>query len=284
MSPMRHPALVSTSVLLVLALGAGAWMLHTRQQTTQAYETQIATLRKQISDQTAQSSLLEADLSTLRGQLAAKGIEPAVAARPATRPESDTRRLETVRELTQAQSRLSAASASLTELQNRISELESSVERLSVDNKRLAASEANLKEDIDNTRNVVQAMEAELKAKNERLTLSDSTLRKAREELAAANHKSALSAPLATELVEVNRRRENTVTGLQRRYRDVTDQLRALSVRLETQRDNPAAAVADISRLQTAVQSAEDDLRQLNALNAQAQRLALRLAPTAYQK
>jgi chromosome segregation ATPase len=275
---MRHPALFSTSVLLVLALGAGAWMLHTRQQTTQAYETQIATLRKQITDRAAQSSLLEADLSTLRGQLAAKGIEPAVAPRPTVRPENDTRRLETVRELTQAQSRLSAASASLTELQNRISELESSVDRLAADNNRLAASETNLKEDIDNTRNVVQAMEAELKAKNERLTLFDTTLRKAREELAAANQKSALSAPLAAEFADVNRRRENTVTGLQRRYRDVTDQLRALSVRLETNRDNPAAAVADISRLQTAVQSAEDDLRQLNALNAQAQRLAIRLS------
>ncbi len=278
MSQMRHPALLSLSALLAVALGAGAWLLHTRQQTRTAYETQIDALKKQLAEHDAQAAVLDSDVATLRRQLAEKGIEPAVAQRPARSPEADAKRLETVRELSQTQSRLSAATASLSELQNRISELESSVDRLTADNKRLSATEANLKEDLDNTQRLVQALEAEVKAKNDRLAQMDSTLRKAREELVALNQKSALSVPLAAEFADLNRRRENTVTALQRRYRDITDQLRALAVRLDTQRDNPVAAVGDISRIQTAVQSAEDDLRQLNSLNSQAQRLSQKLA------
>lgn len=277
MSPMRHPALLTVSALLAVALGAGAWMLHTRQQTIAAYETQVAGLKKEVALHDAQAAALESDVATLRSQLADKGIEPAVAARAPRSSESDARRLETVRELSQAQSRLSAATASLSELQNRISELESSVERLGADNKRLAASEANLKEDLDNTQRLVQALETEVKAKNERLSQLDTTLRKAREELAALSQKPALSAPLVSEFSDINRRREIVLTALQRRYRDITDQLRAVSVRLDTQRDNPAAAMTDLSRVQTAVNSAEDDLRQLNSLNSRAQRISQQL-------
>lgn len=278
MSQMRQPALLSLSALLAVALGAGAWLLHTRQQTISAYEARVSTLMKQVAEHDAQAAALESDLATLRSQLAERGIEPAVAARPPRSADTDAKRLETVRELSQAQTRLSAATASLTELQNRISELESSVDRLTADNKRLSASESNLKEDLDNTHRLVQALEAEVKAKNDRLTQMDTTLRKTREELAALGQKSSQYGPLFAEFSDLNRRRENTLTSIQRRYRDITDQLRALAVRLDTQRDNPAAAVGDISRIQTAVQSAEDDLRQLNSLNSQAQRLSQRLS------
>lgn len=278
MSPMRHPALLSLSALLAVALVGGAWLLHTRQQTRTAYESQIAALKKDLAAHDARNTVLEADLSTLRRQLADKGIEPAVAPRDPRSPVSEAQRLEAIRELSQTQSRLSAATASLSELQNRISELESSVDRLNADNKRLSASESNLKEDLDNTQRLVQALETEVKTKNERLAQLDTTLRKAREEMAALSQKSAQSTPLLAELADLNRRRENTLTSIQRRYREVTDQLRALAVRLDTQRDNPSAAVGDISRIQTAVQSAEDDMRQLNTLNARAQRISQQLS------
>ncbi|MGC4048579.1 MAG: hypothetical protein QM757_03495 [Paludibaculum sp.] len=68
------------------------------------------------------------------------------------------------------------------------------------------------------------------------------------------------------------------MNSLQRRYRELTDQLRALAVRLEhSERDSPVTAAPDISRIQTTVQSAEDDLRQLLSLNTQAQSLTQKL-------
>jgi len=152
------------------------------------------------------------------------------------------------------------------------------MERASAENRRLEAAEAALREELENTRRIVQAMEAEIRAKNERLAQMETTLRRTREELSALAQRNASTSQLLNELSDINRRRENTVTSLQRRYRDITDQLRALAVRLDTQRDNPAAAVGDLSRIQTAVQSAEEDLRQLNVLNSQSQQLMQRLA------
>jgi len=275
---MKQPVQAALSILLALSLGAGAWMLNTRQKTRAAYQSRIDELQKQAAGQSARVSSLESENQALREQLAAKGIEPAVAPQRAALPsDSDARRLDTVRELSQTQSRLSAASSSITELQNKVHELDASVERLNADNKRLSASESNLREDLENTHRVVQAMEAELKAKNDRLAQIESALRKSREDVAALRARPDEPPAATGELADINRRRENTLNSLQRRYRDLTDQLRALAVRLDTQRDNPAAAAPDISRIQTAVQSAEDDLRQLTSLNTQAQRLAQKM-------
>ena len=93
----------------------------------------------------------------------------------------------------------------------------------------------------------------------------------------AASQKSTQAASLANELLDINRRRENVITSLQRRYREMTDVLRALTVRLDTQRDSVATVAPDISRMQSTAQSAEDDLRQLASLNTQAQRIAQKL-------
>jgi predicted nucleic acid-binding Zn-ribbon protein len=71
------------------------------------------------------------------------------------------------------------------------------------------------------------------------------------------------------------------LSNLQRKYRDVNDQLRSLSARLDRYRDTSSAPnfSTDLPRLQSLVQSAEEDLRQVQALNAQAQRLSKRLQP-----
>jgi predicted nucleic acid-binding Zn-ribbon protein len=158
-----------------------------------------------------------------------------------------------------------------------VQELEESAGRLAGENKRIAASEAAAREDLDQARRVIEATEAELKAKSERLVQLEAAARRAREDLDAATKRSAVSSADLNELTDLNRRRETLVQTLQRRYRDLTNELRNIAVRIDTQRDNPAAAAPDISRIQTGVQSSEDDLRQLSALNTQAQRVAQRL-------
>jgi hypothetical protein len=71
------------------------------------------------------------------------------------------------------------------------------------------------------------------------------------------------------DLEELNRRREAYVGNILRRYRDIADHFRAL----------PAGAdqSADLARVNNAIQMAEEDLRQLSALNAQAARIQQRL-------
>ncbi len=275
---MKRSVQAPLLVLLALSLGAGAWLLNTRERTRAGFQARIDELQKQSSTQSARAAAAESENQLLREQLSARGIEPAVAAQKPQSHEGDAKRLETVRELSQTQTRLFAASSSITELQNKVRELEASLDRLSAENKRISTSESNLKEDVENANRVVQAMETEIRTKNERLAQLEPALRRAREDVTALNQKLAQSGAQPAELADINRRRENTLNSLQRRYRDLTDQLRALAVRLDTERDNPTAAVPDISRIQTAVQSAEDDLRQLISLNTQAQRLTQKFA------
>lgn len=274
---MRNPALVTLSVLLGLSLAAGAWLLRTRLQVRAQLQQEVDTVKAEAARERERADALLLENDVLRKQLAERGI--AAPAPPASsRAAEDARRLAAIRELSAAQSRLTEAQSALVEARNRVAELEASLERATAENRRLAAAETALNEDLDHTRRILQAMDTEIKAKNERLSQLETSLRKTREELQALSQKSGALTPVVSDLIELNRRRENTVTSLQRRYRDITDQLRALSVRLDTQRDNPAAAIADISRIQTAVLAAEEDLRLLNTLNSQSQQLMQKLS------
>lgn len=274
---MRNPALVTLSVLLGLSLAAGAWLLHTRLQVRASLQEEIARARAQTLKERERADALLLENDALRKQLVERGIAAPHPPAP-SRAAEDARRLAAIRELAAAQSRLSEVQAALVETRNRVAELEASLERATAENKRLTAAEAALQEDLDHTRRIIQAMENEIKAKNDRLTQLETALRKTREELQSLGRRSGAIDSMISEFADLNRRRENTINSLQRRYRDITDQLRALAVRLDTQRDNPAAAIGDLSRIQTAVLAAEEDLRQLNTLNSQSQQLMQKLA------
>jgi chromosome segregation ATPase len=263
-------------VLLVLSLGLSGWLYLSQQRSGPALQARVSELEKSNQAASDKAAALAKENETLRTQLAERGIEPAATA-PAHKSEGDGRRLDAIRELALTQTKLANATASNNDLQNRIRDLESARENLALENKKLAASESGIRDDFESTRRVVQAMEAELKTKNERLAQLETNLRRSRDELAALQKKSGTSGDTANSLLEVNRRRETVVNSLQRRYRELTDQLRALAVRLDTQRDSPVMAAPDISRIQTTVQSAEDDLRQLLSLNTQAQSLTQKL-------
>ncbi len=268
---------MTLSVLLGLSLAAGAWLLRTRMQVRAQLQQEIGRARAEAAKERERADALLLENDSLRRQLAERGIAAPPSAAP-SRAAEDARRLAAIRELAAAQTRLAEAQSALTESRNRIAELEASLERVTAENKRLAAAESAAGDDLDHQRRIIQAMETEIKVKNDRIAQLDASLRKTREELRALSLRTGAFAPVVADLIELNRRRENTLTSLQRRYRDITDQLRALSVRLDTQRDNPAAAIGDLSRIQTAVLAAEEDLRQLNTLNSQSQQLMRKLA------
>lgn len=269
--------MVTLSVLLGLSLAAGAWLLRTRLQVRASLQAHLDLARAQARKERERADALLLENDALRKQLVERGIAAPHPPAP-SRAAEDARRLAAIRELAAAQSRLSEVQAALVETRNRVAELEASLERATAENKRLTAAEAALQEDLDHTRRIIQAMETEIRAKNDRLTQLETALRKTREELQSLGRRSSAIDSMISEFAELNRRRENTINSLQRRYRDITDQLRALAVRLDTQRDNPAAAIGDLSRIQTAVLAAEEDLRQLNTLNSQSQQLMQKLA------
>lgn len=232
-------------------------------------------------------SAVEASSRELRAHLeqATQELESLRGATPAPAPldtgqklPPDAERVEDARLLIQMRERLAAETQSVRQLEARVRELDASIERLSMENRRLAAAEAELKEDAASTRRIVEAMRFELNGKDERLSQLMATntqlLNQYRE---SASRLDALP-KIVRELDEIERQREAYLNGILRRYREISDRYRSLSARS----DDPAAGAAgvpaaDILRVQTAVQMAEDDLRQISALNARADRLRQRL-------
>ena len=80
-------------------------------------------------------------------------------------------------------------------------------------------------------------------------------------------------------LQDLEHRRDVYLTSILRRYRDITGEFRAMSGMLDTSHDpgSNACSGAVLSRIQNAVSSAEDDMRQLSELNARAQKLEKQL-------
>jgi hypothetical protein len=162
----------------------------------------------------------------------------------------------------------------------KLQQLQARVQELQADNKRLGAAEHEASEDLSRANRVVNALQAELKAKDERLVQVEIANTKLKEQNGADAQRANQLLQVAQELQEVNRRRDVYLTSLLRRYKEVTDQYRALSAVVENRRDTDAAAVSgtDLARIQQAISMAEDDLRQVNALNAQALRIGRKLS------
>ena len=130
-------------------------------------------------------------------------------------------------------------------------------------------------ESLAAAKRVFAATDAELKSKNERLGRLETSEKLVREAAGKAEVSVAKALRSAQELEDLNRRRELLLASINRRYREVTDQYRTLSLRVQGRAEqlglDPGAG--ELSRIQTSVQQAEEEMRQLNGLSAQAAKL-----------
>jgi chromosome segregation ATPase len=230
----------------------------------------------------ARAMAAENDNAALRRRLQDEGIEApvAVGAPASSSRAAESARAETVRAMADLQRRFDALQSQFQSLQAAKSELDSTLETIRSDRRRLSTSESELKDALAASRRVVEAVEGELKTRTDRLSSLESELRRVRDSNAADSRRASQIGAILNSFEDLNRRRENTLTSLQRRFRDLTDAYRALALRLDTQRDSQTPmqiTSAEVSRITSAVQSAEDELRQLSTLSAESQRLTQRL-------
>jgi len=204
--------------------------------------------------------------------LAAPETPPATAA-PASRPlrpEDAAARLEQLRLLSQTQERLAAANRNLAAQTARVQEMEESASRHTAEIQTFTAAREELLEKIDSSARLAEALQAELKGKNDRLAGLETANKRLSQQLQQARQaveKAPKPQAWPVEMEEINRRREALLTSILRRYREITDRYR----------ERPSPEATELSRIQSAVALAEEDLRQLRALNVQAQRLEARL-------
>jgi hypothetical protein len=95
----------------------------------------------------------------------------------------------------------------------------------------------------------------------------------------AVSTRAADLARIVSSLQDLDHRRDVYLTSILRRYRDITDEFRAMTGIMDTSHDPSSSACsgAALSRIQSAVTSAEDDMRQLSDLSARSQKLQKQL-------
>ncbi len=159
---------------------------------------------------------------------------------------------------------LAQASSAIADLTDRNQKLQAQLDSANADNQRLAASEAQFKDSFDSASRLVDSEQREIKDTAARVAQLENANDDLRRQADAAAGKLAQFNRVWPALQDIQRRRENLLHGVVRRYRDVAEQLRNLG---------GTSSDAGLERIRNAISMADDDLRQIDALTAQAGRL-----------
>ena len=176
---------------------------------------------------------------------------------------------------------LGEAQANIQELQTQVSNSDDEREKaLASANERYQKEQADLQSQLDTLKQDLDSTQAELEASRQRLAALEAVNAKLKSDNSAASARAADLATVVAQLQDLDSRRDAHLTSIMRRYRDITSQFRAMSGMLGSSRDsNSSSPLSDaaLTSIQNAVSSADDDLRQLSELNAQARQLEKKL-------
>ncbi len=275
MPNFRSLAWKAVLVAACIAVAGAAVAIHWLMRTRADQAARLAQLESDNGQLKARTTTLEREAAALRRGLAVPQGEPHSEWEREPKPAPGTT-LEHAKMLIQFREQLAAANRSVEALQVRVQELQFSLEKTTEENKRLAASEADLKEKVAVTSRVLEAVQTELKGKTMRLAELDAANRRLTDEGRTGSDKLNQLTRGLQDLEQINRRRETYLTNILRRFRDITDQYRAVAARLD--RDTGTAGASELGGIQNTISMTEEDLRQLAALNAQAVRAQQRIS------
>ena len=176
---------------------------------------------------------------------------------------------------------LSEAQANIKELQAQLSNSSDEHEKaLASANERHQKEQEDWQSQLDALKQELDSAQAELQASRQRLAALEADNAKLKSDNSAASARAAEFARVVAQLQDLDSRRDAYLTSIMRRYRDITSQFRAMSGMLGSSRDSNSSPLSDaaLTRIQNAVSAADDDLRQLSELNAQARQLEKKLA------
>jgi DNA repair exonuclease SbcCD ATPase subunit len=268
---------ISLPVLLVCAavVGAGGVILWQARL--------ISTQASQLVARAAENDALRRRILQLsRAQpapMSAQGPVPVPRSAPPHAPAADAGAAAAQQEAQRLRENLTQSSAEMSRLQGRVAELQSQIETVTTENHRLSAVAEDLRKNAADADQTLEALHAEVKKNSDRVAQLESLNTRLKEDTASRGQSAAELNQIISDLQGVFRRREMYLNNILRRYREITEQYRAMSGVMDSRRDRGAAPVGgtEIARIQNTITQAEEDLKQINALNAQAQHLQKKL-------
>lgn len=180
-----------------------------------------------------------------------------------------------LRTIDELREQLTAQAKELSTARDEAAKAEARSAASSAEEKKLRAQLDELRDDLQSARRVADAVQAELRVKADRLVKAEASEKLMEERTARAEAAAAKVALSTKEFDDLNRRREAFLTTLLRRFREVNDLYRNFTLNAQTGGGTGAGLQAgDLSRIQSAIQQAEEDLRQLQMLNARMAQIA----------
>jgi chromosome segregation ATPase len=175
---------------------------------------------------------------------------------------------------------LAETRATMTDLQTQLSTSnDQNTKALATAQESLQKQQADSQAQLEDLQKKLDAALAESDIARQRVAALEADNAKLMTDTTAATTHAADVAHIMASLQDLDRRRDGYLTSILRRYRDITGEFRNMSGMLDTsqQPSSGACSGAVLSRIQSAVNSAEDDMRQVNELNARSQKLEKQL-------
>lgn len=233
------------------------------KEAAKGLEAQLAKLRQE------NESLREIESTDAAAVTVPRKEQPKAA--PALPEDDSAARAELTRQLEEKEQQLTTAMKVREDLAAKVQGLEARVQALAEESQRLAQSDRQFREQMEADNRQVAALQADLRNRDERLLRLEVENRDLKRRSEDSSTRYTRLSKMSDDLGDLSRRREVYVTNILRRYREVTDLYRTVLVSTDAPRD-------DVSRIQNAISLAEEDLRHLQSLNAQAAKLQRDLA------
>lgn len=225
---------------------------------------------------------LGAQLATRQREVAALTEKLRAAGETVREPETATgrdeagaiARVEAIRKLSQLQAQMQAINTSIAAAQAQNTRLDAQAASAEAERARLAGATADLADKVTVSNRTIQALRSQLDASDQRLAPLEAENQRLQAGEKAARTRLAALTKLSRELAGIRKRREALVESSIRHYRELGDQYRTLVMRLDSMDNRASAGSGEVSRIQAVLSDADDDLRQLSALNQRAAALA----------
>lgn len=192
----------------------------------------------------------------------------------ATPVDDGATRTELLRLLDEKNARIASTDAALADARRRLDELEAKLAAALKESEQLAASQKDLEERLQTATRLTESLQTQIRSREERLAQSEVSNQDLRKRSEDASRRLGNLSDLTAQMDDVTRRRETYLNNVLRRYREATELFRTLSLRLE----GANTVSTELSRIQQAITAADEDIRQINSLNAQSARLQRDLA------
>ncbi len=196
--------------------------------------------------------------------------EPAAAVKTVERivtvkePGDAATRQELIRLLDEKNAKLSGLESSLREVREHLSELEAKLTQATREKEQLAASQKDLEQRLDTANRLADSYGEQGRGREERLAQAEVSAQELRKRGEDSARKLAKLNELAAQMDDLSRRRDTYLNNVLRRFREATELFRTLALRT----DDP-----NLARIQQTIGAADEDLRQIQALGAQAAKL-----------